>query len=132
MRYDLNYYISNTNQAQVCVEIYYQCRIRNIRCFPEVIIPSVGRLDMVAIINERKKIIFECKDPKTKLIISPQQAKRYKKLKLPIILVNKPEDVEKIVEATLLTEFKTGIYTYLSSSGKLKKRYNFSPKKKET
>lgn len=129
--YDLDYYIDNTNQTQVCVEIYYQCKIRNIKCFPEVFIPCVGRLDMIVIIDKGKKIIFECKDPKAKLTMSRQQAKRYKKLKLPIILVNKTEDVEKIVEAMLITEFKTGIYTYLPRSGKLKKRYNFYPNKKE-
>jgi len=106
-------FINKKNERNIQAEIYFFCKNNNIPCHLEIIIPTIGRLDAVIIINN-KSIIIECKTKsafKQKYLLK-QQLYRYKKLKCPIVVINDLENVEKSINSLIKKEIKKKYYIY--------------------
>ena len=125
MRIDISekYQVYSNNEKEIYIqaEIYHQCRINNISCFLELSISEVGRLDTLLNING-KYLIIECKQNSgRKLSRNTAQIKKYRKLKIPIIIINDIGHVKEVINLALKNDLKVAVYTYKSLKRTIKK-----------
>lgn len=112
------------NEAILQAELYHQCRLRNIDCEIEAYVALIGRLDALISFAGRKYCV-ECKNiDKDKINFNTRQFNRYKKLKLPIIIITSREDIEALMLA-IMSDIKFCEEIYLYSSN-LKYFYKYS------
>lgn len=104
-------YCTYGNETYIQAELYHYCKLKGIEILLEQSLIGCGRPDAVIMINNQP-VIIECKMLSQKFNIYNEQIFKYKKSKLPILII---ENKELVVEALNFLESKKtikGIYLY--------------------